>query len=82
VAVFGPTDPALWAPRGPHVAVVQWPVPCQPCTWEAMWACAHRSCLLDLRAAVVAEAAARCFGLALPAGRQLQSASDSVPADH
>lgn len=30
VAVFGPTDPAVWAPQGPHVRVVHaapWPVP-------------------------------------------------------
>jgi heptosyltransferase-2 len=25
VAIFGPTDPAVWAPRGAHVAVVRAP---------------------------------------------------------
>lgn len=24
LALFGPTDPAVWAPRGPHVQVVRW----------------------------------------------------------
>ena len=24
LAIFGPTDPAVWAPRGPHVRVVRW----------------------------------------------------------
>jgi heptosyltransferase-3 len=24
LAVFGPTDPAVWAPRGPHVRIAQW----------------------------------------------------------
>jgi ADP-heptose:LPS heptosyltransferase len=24
LALFGPTDPAVWAPRGPHVRVVRW----------------------------------------------------------
>jgi heptosyltransferase III len=63
VAVFGPTDPALWAPRGPRVAIVRHPVPCQPCTWEAMWGCAHRACLTTLPPNAVLAAAVRCFGL-------------------
>jgi hypothetical protein len=63
VAVFGPTDPALWAPRGPRVAIVRHPVPCQPCTWEAMWGCAHRACLTALTPDAVLAAAVRCFGL-------------------
>jgi heptosyltransferase-2 len=53
VAIFGPTDPALWAPRGPRVALVRHPVPCQPCTWAAMWDCPHRACLTELRPAAV-----------------------------
>jgi ADP-heptose:LPS heptosyltransferase len=24
LALFGPTDPAIWAPRGPNVRVVRW----------------------------------------------------------
>jgi ADP-heptose:LPS heptosyltransferase len=24
LALFGPSDPAVWAPRGPHVRAVQW----------------------------------------------------------
>ena len=24
LALFGPTDPAIWAPRGPHVRVLRW----------------------------------------------------------
>jgi ADP-heptose:LPS heptosyltransferase len=24
LAIFGPTDPAVWAPRGPHVRVARW----------------------------------------------------------
>jgi ADP-heptose:LPS heptosyltransferase len=65
VAVFGPTDPAVWAPRGPHVAIVRHRVPCQPCTWEAMWACSHRACLADLTVDAVVDAAAR-LGCAAP----------------
>jgi heptosyltransferase III len=59
VAVFGPTDPAVWAPRGPQVAIVRHRVPCQPCTWEAMWACSHRACLADLTVDAVVDAVAR-----------------------
>jgi heptosyltransferase-2 len=31
VALFGPTDPALTAPRGPDVSVIWKPPPCAPC---------------------------------------------------
>jgi ADP-heptose:LPS heptosyltransferase len=24
LAIFGPTDPAVWAPRGPHVRIAPW----------------------------------------------------------
>jgi lipopolysaccharide heptosyltransferase II len=34
VALFGPTDPARSAPRGP-VEIVQHPVPCSPCFYRA-----------------------------------------------
>jgi heptosyltransferase-2 len=61
VALFGPTDPALWAPRGPRVAVVRHLVPCQPCSWAAMWACPHRACLTALAPHAVVAAALRCF---------------------
>jgi heptosyltransferase-2 len=38
VALFGPTDPTLTAPRGPAV-VVRHPVPCAPCF--------YRTCPID-----------------------------------
>ena len=63
VAVFGPTDPARWAPRGPRVAIVRRPVACQPCTWEAMWACPHRGCLTELAPEAVVAAAVQRFAL-------------------
>lgn len=34
VTLFGPTDPALTAPRGPRVAVVRRAVPCAPCFYR------------------------------------------------
>lgn len=30
LALFGPTDPAVWAPRGPNVRVARWAGPWQP----------------------------------------------------
>lgn len=56
VAVFGPTDPAVWGPWGPGHRVARHVVPCQPCykddgvvprcPWE------HR-CMRDLETEVV-----------------------------
>jgi len=38
VALFGPTDPAIWAPRGEHVRVVQAPAPeMVSLTLEQVW---------------------------------------------
>ncbi len=54
VALFGPTDPARWAPRGVHVTVVRGE-PCRCEGWEAVRACTGKPCLQiqpdDLRAA-------------------------------
>jgi lipopolysaccharide heptosyltransferase II len=35
VTLFGPTDPALTAPRGPGAAILAHPVPCSPCFYRA-----------------------------------------------
>ena len=53
VAVFGPTDPNHWAPRGRRVAVVRRRLACSPCTIETMKSCDHRNCLAGLDAANV-----------------------------
>lgn len=44
VALFGPTDPARWAPRGPHVTVVQGP-PCLCRSWGEVSRCERKPCL-------------------------------------
>jgi ADP-heptose:LPS heptosyltransferase len=44
VALFGPTDPARWAPRGAHVTVVQG-APCQCQSWGNVSRCEGRPCL-------------------------------------
>ena len=44
VALFGPTSPARWAPRGPHVVVVQGE-PCRCRSWSEVSRCAEKPCL-------------------------------------
>ncbi len=44
VAVFGPTDPAIWGPRGPGVRILYEKSSCTPCSSEARPAC-FRQCL-------------------------------------
>jgi heptosyltransferase-3 len=45
VAIFGPTDPKRWAPRGKHVAVVRREVSCAPCSREEFSRCQDAECL-------------------------------------
>lgn len=44
VALFGPTDPLRWAPRGSTVRILTGQ-PCQCSDWAAVAACASRRCL-------------------------------------
>lgn len=44
VAMFGPTDPQQWAPRGAHVTVVKGEV-CSCAGWDAVRACVEKPCL-------------------------------------
>ena len=53
VAVFGPTDPVQWGPRGRNVSVVTHDVNCSPCDPSMMKACAHRKCLAELTPSLV-----------------------------
>ncbi len=57
VAVFGPTDPELWGPWGPRVAVVRPGADCAPCTPEGPIPCAHPVCLAETDPAAVVRAA-------------------------
>ena len=49
VALFGPTDPKQWAPRGKRVTVVSQSVECSPCARWVMKTCPHRKCLTTLK---------------------------------
>jgi ADP-heptose:LPS heptosyltransferase len=53
VALFGPSDPRQWAPRGAKVTVLSRNEVCSPCAIATMKSCAHRRCLTGLDAAQV-----------------------------
>ncbi|MCP9453325.1 MAG: glycosyltransferase family 9 protein [Nitrospira sp.] len=44
LALFGPTDPARWGPRGASVLTLRG-APCQCASWEAVLSCSQRVCL-------------------------------------
>ncbi|HSB05625.1 MAG TPA: glycosyltransferase family 9 protein [Thermodesulfobacteriota bacterium] len=45
VAIFGPTDPEVWSPKGRNSAVVRREIPCSPCPQERPLQCQHFECL-------------------------------------
>jgi len=45
IAIFGPTDPAVWAPTGSHVKAIMHKIECNPCSREEMQGCKSRRCL-------------------------------------
>ncbi|MEW6185600.1 MAG: glycosyltransferase family 9 protein [Thermodesulfobacteriota bacterium] len=55
VAVFGPTDPLLWGPRGEKVTVLSPTLPCSPCSREKMTSCPQRKCLESIPVSRVVE---------------------------
>jgi len=61
LALFGPTDPRVWAPRGRRVQVLAAPCPQAPCASGRTITCPEPQCLLDLSPETVLAAAARVF---------------------
>jgi ADP-heptose:LPS heptosyltransferase len=45
VALFGPTDPRVWGPRGDNVSILYKASECSPCSREEMSGCVHKKCL-------------------------------------
>jgi heptosyltransferase-1 len=56
VAIFGPKDPAIYAPYGTRSEIVRADLPCSPCTKRS---CDHVRCMECISAAEVAAAAER-----------------------
>jgi len=50
VAVFGPTDPAVWGPRGREVKIIQGKASCAPCSAEERRRCRNPECLESVTA--------------------------------
>lgn len=45
IAIFGPTDPRVWSPKGKRVWVVRKEIPCSPCPRERFLHCIDPECL-------------------------------------
>jgi ADP-heptose:LPS heptosyltransferase len=62
VALYGPTDPAAWAPTNPRLRVVRSPVACSPCLYQRgrpplQIGCAAPFCMDAIHPAAVTEEA-------------------------
>lgn len=61
VAIFGPSDPIRWAPKGSEVRIIQNAVSCSPCEREAMSCCNSRHCLSGVSSYDVFRVVAQCI---------------------
>ena len=71
VAIFGPTDPGQWGPRGPNVLVLRAERECVPCGREGGARCRDRACLELVSVEQVVEAMRACAGQGRPVGYSL-----------
>lgn len=79
VALFGPTDPDRWAPRGSHVTVLRGE-PCLCPSWNEVSRCSNRSCLNLSVDEVVSTCMALCQKSATP--RNLTGCTLSLPTSY
>jgi len=59
IALFGPTDPEIWGPRGERVAILRKNPGCSPCSEEELDRCNQRRCLELIEVEEVMERARR-----------------------
>jgi len=68
LALFGPTDPAVWAPAGEQVRVLSGPCPEAPCARGREISCPESRCLINLSPDEVLEAAGERLSAGLASG--------------
>jgi heptosyltransferase III len=61
LALFGPTDPRVWAPVGPKVHVLTTPCPQAPCAKGRTITCSENQCMQALSPDAVLATAANCL---------------------
>ncbi|MCM8808932.1 MAG: glycosyltransferase family 9 protein [Candidatus Omnitrophica bacterium] len=49
IAIFGPTSPFIWGPRGENVKIVYKKIECSPCKNEKMKNCKYKYCLEQIK---------------------------------
>ena len=56
IALFGPTDPVVWGPRGKNVSIIRGETECSPCTQETLRGCTRQRCLENIEVETVCDA--------------------------
>lgn len=56
IAIFGPSDPKVWSPKGERVWVVRRELPCSPCSEERFFLCKNFECLRSIETQEVLKA--------------------------
>ena len=59
VAIFGPSDPKVWSPRGKKVVVVRRKITCSPCSQDKFFQCQNIECLKNVEVEDVLAGVAR-----------------------
>ncbi len=66
LALFGPTDPAIWGPRGKCVKIIRGKVACSPCSSEERGRCQRPICMEAISPREVIETAEEIFKSIFP----------------